>query len=580
MRVVETDILIVGAGPAGLAAAATVARYGANAITVTKFSGTANSPRAHITNQRTVEIFRDFGIEESVMAEAMPQDLMGTQVFATSFSGMELSRMMTWGAGDDRHGEYVTASPTSMCNAPQHMLEPLILQAARGFGADVRFNTELVEIRQADQHVHARVTDRTTGEEYLIRARYAVGCDGARSTVAEQIGFEVDGTMGWGDAYTVWLEADLSRYTKHRSGALFFICEPGSEIQLSAWTCVKPWTEWNPLFIRHGNGEADITEDAVMRRIRSAIGDPSIDVKIKKISGWKRNHAVVVNYRQGRVFVAGDAAHRHPPANGLGSNTSIQDAYNIGWKLALVVKGIAGDHLLDSYNAERQPVGRQVVDRANKSVKEVGEWLSAVGLKPGQTVDEALANLDELYGAGEIGAERRTAMLSGLETMNWQFNALGVELGQRYTSDAVVGDGTPFPPYDCDPELHYHRTTHPGAFLPHAWLERDGEKISTIDLARGARFSILTGVGGDAWAAAAEQVGEELGIEIVAHTVGLRQTNDDTFGHWTKLREVGDAGCILVRPDGYVGWRSKGPVEDPVDALRRTMRQILALSAA
>lgn len=571
----DTDVLVIGAGPAGLTAMAVLARYGTKAITVTKYPGTANSPRAHITNQRTVEIMRDLGIEDEVMAEAMPQDQMGQQVFATAFAGQELCRMMTWGAGVDRNAEYRAASPSQMCNAPQHMLEPLILKAGLREGAEVRFGTELVEIRQDADCVIARVRERESGREYDIRARYAIGCDGARSTVVEQIGFEIEGEMGLGDAFTVWLEADLTRYTKHRSGALFFVCEPGSEVWLSAWTCVKPWTEWNPLFLRHGLDRMESSEEAVLERVRSAIGDPSVDVKIKRISNWQINHAVAARYRRGRVFIAGDAAHRHPPANGLGSNTSIQDAYNLAWKLAFVISGKAREGLLETYNDERQPVGRQVVDRANKSVAELQPWAEALGLKPGQTTKEAWANLDELYSDSAVGAQRREALFKGIEAMNWQFNAIGVELGQRYESAAVVSDGTPFPPFVNDPELHYHPTTHPGAHLPHVWIEHGHNRVSTIDLARGGRFALLTGIGGEAWLSAAEQVGREMDVEIAGFSVGLRQPYDDVLGEWTRRREVTDHGCILVRPDGFVGWRSHDAVADPVAALRTIMGQIL-----
>lgn len=579
MSFFDTDILIIGAGPAGLTAAAVLARHGASAITITKYQGTADSPRAHITNQRTVEIMRDLGIEDAVMAEAMPQHQMGNQVFATSFAGQELCRMMTWGAGTDRKAEYEAASPSMMCNAPQHMLEPLILSVAQRHNADIRFGHELIGLRQDADAVTATVRERATGREYEIRARYAVGCDGARSTVADQIGFEIEGQMGLGDAFTVWLEADLTRYTKHRSGALFMVCEPGSEIWLSAWTCVKPWTEWNPLFLRFGLDGAESSEEAVLKRVHAAIGDPSVDVKIKKISNWQINHAVAAQYRMGRVFVAGDAAHRHPPANGLGSNTSIQDSYNLAWKLALVTQGKAGEGLLDSYNAERKPVGRQVVDRANKSVAELGPWTEAIGLRPNQTKEEAWANLNELYGDSETGAKRREALLAGLDAMNWQFNAIGVELGQRYESSAIVSDGTPFPPHDRDPELHYHPTTHPGAHLPHVWLEHDRERISTIDLARGGRFVLLTGIGGENWLSAAEQVGREMGVEIAGFSVGLGQAYNDVIGEWTRRREITDHGCLLVRPDGYIGWRSPGAVPDSADALRKVMAQILDRTA-
>jgi len=273
------------------------------------------------------------------------------------------------------------------------------------------------------------------------------------------------------------------------------------------------------------------------------------------------------------TFLAGDAAHRHPPANGLGSNTSIQDSYNLAWKLALVVSGRADAGLLDSYHAERQPVGRQVVERANRSVGEMGAWLGSLGFRPGQTEAEALALVDRLF--GPEGEAQRQALLEGLALMNGQFNAHGVELGQRYVSDAVVGDGTAFPPYGRDPELYYHPTTHPSAHLPHAWLQRGTEDVSTIDLCAYDRFTLITGIGGEAWQEAAMRVTDQTGVTITPVMVGLGQIHNDVLGSWTRMRETADHGCILIRPDRFIAWRCAGRVADPVGELGRAMRQIL-----
>ncbi len=572
MQTFETDVLVVGAGPAGLTAAALLARSGVKSLTVTKYGATADAPRAHITNQRAMEIFRDLGIEDRVMGRALPQRLMGKQVFATSFAGREICRMMTWGTGD-RHADYAAASPCEMCNAPQHVLEPILLAAARSFGADIRFDHEVVAVSQSPDNAIARVRHRRNGTEFEVRARYLVGCDGGRSFVGEQGGFEFEGQAGLGNATTVWIEADLTRFTKHRSGALFFVRNPGNRDVLSVWTCVEPWTEWSTIFFQEGLDATDLSEDSVMRRVRAAIGDPSVHIRIKKISEWQVNHVVAARYRQGRLFLSGDAAHRHPPANGLGSNTSIQDSYNLAWKLALVLSGQAHESLLDSYDAERQPVGRRVVDRANQSFAEMGPCIMALGFQPGQTEAEALAKLDRLHGPD--GEGQRQALLAALDLLNGQFNAHGVEMGQRYASAAIADDGTPFPPSERDTDRYYDPTTHPGAPLPHVWLQRGTEDVSTLDLCRYDRFTLITGIAGSAWADAAAQVSRETGVNIEPVAVGLGQVNNDVLGTWSRLREIADDGCLLVRPDRIIAWRCSRGVADPVTALREAVTKVL-----
>lgn len=575
MRRLQTDVLVIGAGPAGLTAAALLARLGVPSLTVTKYGATADTPRAHMTNQRAVEVLRDLGLERQAMEKALPLGLIGKQVFATAFAGRELGRLMTWGQGDDRRAEYDAASPCRMCNIPQHVLEPLLLDAARAFGADVRFNHEVVEVEQHGEGVVAQVRLRPSAEMVEIRARYAIGADGARSLVGERGDFTFEGTAGLANAITVWLEADLARFTAHRAGALFFVLGPGSDDVFSIWTCVEPFREWNAIFARHrGAASDDLSEARVLARVRAAIGDASVPVRIRRISEWQVHHVVAARFRDRRLFLVGDAAHRHPPANGLGSNTSIQDAYNLAWKLALVTSGRAGDGLLDTYDAERQPVGRQVVDRANRSVMEMVPFLSAVGFQPGQSEAEALALVDRLF--SPAGEPQRQALLDGLDLMNGQFNAHGVEMGQRYASAAVLDDGTPFPSDERDADLYYRPTTHPGAPLPHVWLQRGTTDVSTLDLCAYDRFTLLTGIDGAAWHDAALHVTRQTGVRIAPVAVGLGQTNNDVLGAWTRRREVGDQGCLLVRPDRIVAWRCPTAVDDPTAALAGAVRAILA----
>jgi 2,4-dichlorophenol 6-monooxygenase len=460
-----------------------------------------------------------------------------------------------------------------MCNAPQHILEPILLERARELGADVRLHHEVISVAQDDEHVTARVRPRDGGPELEVVARYAIGCDGARTVVGRDGGFELEGEAGLGDAVTVWIEADLSRYTAHRSGALFVTVTPGSEDLVSIWTCIEPWNEWSTIFIRPGLSPNDLDESVVIESVRAAIGDDEVEFSIKRVSPWKFNHVVASSYRRGRLFIAGDAAHRHPPANGLGSNTSMQDTYNLAWKLALVLQGRADEGLLDSYDAERRPVGRQVVDRANQSVREMLGWFAALGLRPDMTPEEVDARLAELYGSE--GEQQRGELLKELDVMNAQFNAHGVELGQRYRSGAVVHDGSPAPEPTRDPVLHYEPSTFPGSPLPHAWLAIGDRDVSTLDLCAYDRFTLVTGAAGQAWLDAAASISAELGIEVEGVQVSLGLAVNDVYGDWNRRREIGDGGCVLVRPDRIVAWRARGGVDDPKATLRAVLSAVL-----
>ena len=254
-------------------------------------------------------------------------------------------------------------------------------------------------------------------------------------------------------------------------------------------------------------------------------------------------------------------------------NTSIQDAYNLVWKLVLVLEGKSGSGLLDTYHTERRPEGRRVVDRSIRSIGEMLPFIEALGFRGGQTYEEAMRILDDLHGPG--GGQRRNALSAALRLLNGQFNAHGVEMGQRYESGASVDDGTSFPAHAQDPDLYYMPTTHPGVHLPHIWLERDKAPVSTLDLCAYDRFTLITGVDHQGWSDAAAKVTAELNVPIAAISVGLGQRNNDVLGGWTSSRAFAETGCLLVRPDRFVAWRSAGAATDPARTLLDVMSQIL-----
>jgi 2,4-dichlorophenol 6-monooxygenase len=581
MTDVETDVLIVGSGPAGGAAALMLSTYGVPNIVATKYARLADTPRAHITNQRTMEVLRDAGIEERVVAQATPQRLMGQTPFCTSLAGEELGRLHTWYTHPSRQADHDLASPSSMCDMPQHLMEPVLTDAAIARGTRLRYDTEYLSLTQDADGVTATVRDRLRGDEYRIRARYLIGADGGRSKVAEDIGLPMVGRMGVAGSINILFEADLSRYVAYRPSILYWVLQTGAEvggIGMGLVRCVRPWHEWLIVWGYDINGAPpDLTEQYARQVAHRLIGDESVPLTVKSSSLWTVNHLYAEKYHTGRVFCAGDAVHRHPPSNGLGSNTSIQDAYNLAWKLKLVLSGAAGPELLESYSAERAPIGRQIVNRANQSIGETGRIFQALGLLSTEDPEQMRANMAARKLPGAEPEKQRQLLREAVEFKNYEFNTHGVELNQRYRSGAVVSDGTPMPVNPRDDELYQHPTTWPGAKVPHAWLGRGTERLSTLDVGGHGRFTLLTGIGGQPWIDAADALGAALGIDISGVTIGPGGDYEDLYGDWAALREVADSGCVLLRPDNYVGFRSPSLRPDPRDALGTALRRILAI---
>lgn len=577
-----TDVFIVGSGPAGSSAALFLSTYGIDCVVASKYSNTANTPRAHITNQRTVELMRDMGIEDQIKAEEVPHSMIGETVFCTAINGEEFGRVHSWGTGPDREGEYIAASPSLNCDLPQTHFEPILVRNAMARGAVFRWKTEYVSHTQDADGVHTTVRDRLTGHTYTVHSKYLIGADGGRSQIAADLELPMDGQMGVGGSMNIHCDMDLSEYCQDRQSSLYWVLQPGAAvggIGLGLVRMVRPWNEWLVTWgydINQPPPEMD--EDKAADIVRNLVGIPDLDVKVHHWSLWTVNDTYAKQNMKGRVLCVGDAVHRHPPSNGLGSNTSIQDSYNIAWKLAMIINGRAGEELINSYQDERVPVAKQIVRRANKSITEFSHVLDALGIDPADDAEAMQAAMDVRKQPTEEGERRRQALHNALKIKNYEFNALGVEMGQRYESSAVVSDGTPWPTQETDPELHYQPTTHPGARLPHAWLSTSNPaapKVSTLDICGGGHFTVLTGTNGQDWVDAARVLSEELGIEIPAYKIGPDQDYTDTYGDWMRLREIADDGCLLVRPDNHVGYREVRLVADPTAALRDALGTIL-----
>ena len=584
MAEITTDILIIGTGPAGAATAALLSSYGIENMVVNRYRWLANTPRAHITNQRTMEVLRDLGreVEDEAYMHATEQDLMGENVFCESLAGEEIGRMKSWGKHPLSRAEHLLSSPCHMNDLPQTYMEPLLFKTACSRGTQGRMSTEYLNHEQDSDGVTSTLRDRLSGREFQIRSKYLVGADGGNSLVAEQAGLPFEGKMGVGGSMNILFRADLSKYVAHRPSVLYWIMQPGADvggIGMGLVRMVRPWNEWLIVWGYDINEPVpEVDAEFATGVARQLVGDPALEIELLSANTWTVNNMYATHMQKGRVFIMGDAAHRHPPSNGLGSNTSIQDAFNLAWKLSAVIKGQAGPGLLDSYSEERAPVAKQIVTRANQSIAEFGPIFEALGMTGGTDIDRINASMQARTGTSPEAERQRAAIRKAIEFKKYEFDAHGVEMNQRYRSCAVVADGQMEPAFELDAELHYQPTTWPGARLPHVWVfdHDSGERVSTLDLCGQGKFALFTGIGGEAWIEAAEQAAAELGIGIRCHVIGPRQTYVDHVGDWARASEVSDSGCILVRPDQHVAWRIEEMDDSPKSEIGRALASVLA----
>ena len=499
-----------------------------------------------------------------------------------TLAGEEYGRIWAWGNRPSQKGDYEQASPCTMSDLPQSYLEPVLVEEASKEGAEFRFYTEFVRFEQVSDSVVTTMRNRATGEEYNVTSKYLIGADGARSAVLQALKIPVVGRQ-LNTAFNIHIKADLTKYIQHRPGSLNWILntEAPEWSAVGNFRMVRPWTEWvvsmHPATKDNNSSQPD--HDAILRRLHQMIGDDSVDIDILSSFSWTINDQVAESWQSGRVLCIGDATHRHPPINGLGSNTCISDAFNIAWKLAYVIKGLASPTLLDTLTSERKPVGDGIVRRANDGMEAHRKLWGIIGL-------DALSRkkaTDLLKSDSQEGAQMRDRFRDAVEATEDEVQALGIQMNQIYLgSPAVVvesGDVAPdFASLNALREVKI--STYPGYHLPHVWLAANAQsaRISSLDLCCQGDFTLLTGIGGDAWLAAAKAVSELSGVGVRAYKIGFGCDYLDAYREWYRVRGVGEKGAVLVRPDHFVAWRCGDMVADPTLKLSTILQNILGMT--
>ena len=541
---VEVPVLIVGGSLVGLSTAMLLASHGVKSLVVERHSGTAIHPRAGHFNLRTLEILRSAGLEDTVRRrsqEQYPPD--GGISNVESLAGREIGIFFA-----DLNAGVAEFSPTIRLFINQDALEPILRAHAESLGAQTRYRTECTALEQDADGVTAELTRLETGARSRVRARYVVAADGNRSPARNRLGIKMRGHGVLSNSITIYFRAerDLTPLLAGRNQGVHYVANPvlrgffrldrsgnggflvvnlvgdTARPEIVAAYPEAPWA----------NVAEGITKDRALELLRAAIGVPGMPLVIEDIATWQAVADVAERYSDGRVFLAGDAVHVVPPNGGFGGNTGVHDAHNLAWKLALVLNGTAGPGLLETYDAERRPVGEFTVEQSySRYVGRVAPYLGATDAQP---------VLDDLY----------------------------LELGYRYDSPAVIAEPGGEPAAGEVPHRHPRDCTgQPGSRAPHVWLHRRGERLSALDLF-GGNFVLLAGPRGSAWQDAARAAAGRLGAGLDAYLVSDEAGElTDAGSGFCAAYGISDDGAVLVRPDGFVAWRASDATGATAEAM-------------
>ncbi len=529
----STSVVIVGGGPVGLAMGLLLHRHQIDCVIIEKTAGTTDNPKSRGCWVRTMELFRQWGIEEKVRARGLP-DGSDVFVFVENMSGHEYGRT--------RREPRLDQSPTWKCLVAQDVVEEELVAALRESPyATIVFSTECLALEQAADGVRARVRSNGDDRSWSISASYAIAADGAGSQTRRQAGIDMKGPATLAVMANDYWRADLSGIPMARDAAGFRIFPKDPNLPNATILNTNGRDRWLSVS-QVGEQKDDRAEPwsdaSVVENARAHTGIADLDVQIIHRSIWRVSRQVAETFRNGRVFLAGDAAHRFPPTGGFGLNSGVQDAHNLAWKLAFVLRGQASEKLLESYTAERLPVAESNAD------------FSMGNRHRFAYIEDACRSEDE------------DRIRFWVDDMDNHLHSIGQSLGFIYRSNAVVEDGTVAKALNS---RYYVPSDRPGGRFPHVWLD-PARKLSTLDWFD-REFVVVAGPLGDRWLEAARTVQSQLGLPLAAHKLPEVATD-------TGIR-IGLRGAVLVRPDGHVAWRMPYLPGDPAEALTAALMGIL-----
>jgi 2-polyprenyl-6-methoxyphenol hydroxylase-like FAD-dependent oxidoreductase len=530
----RVPILIAGAGPVGLSLAIELAYRGIRCLIVERSDGSVDFPTTNLANTRTCEHLRRWGIADKMRYRSgYPIDYPRNYLFVTRITGWEIARFNHPANGDrDSRSPY---SPEGRLWISKPYFDPVLHEYARSLPTvELRYHTAFESFQQDDQKVSCNIIDAKTGRDECIEAGYLVGCDGGRSDIRRALGIQYEGVFAQGMNVAVLFRSPLLEHTPHGPAVQYQIINSQINGAIAAVDGKELWR----LNIRNIK-EEQLESLNAPEKLRAALGD-NVPFELLAVRPWTGHCVVAQRYQQNRVFLAGDAAHLNWPAGGFGMNTGIGDAVDISWKLATVLQGWGGAHLLDSYTAERKPI-------AMINVNEAAEMRASFDHQT-----PFAPKIEEDSEEGTQLREKARAAIMRTRAKEFQHDSAGIELGYRYENSPIcIADDTPPPPLDHG---HYVPSTWPGSRAPHVWL-KDGR--STLDLF-GKGFVLVAFTDGptSSFTDAAQRAGVPLEV------IGM----DDKHVH-----EIYERNFVLVRPDGHVAWRGNaipGNTNEIIDMVR------------
>jgi putative polyketide hydroxylase len=518
------DVLIVGGSLTGLSEAVFLSYQGVRCMVIERHAATTVQYKFAGISPRSMEIYRSVGIDEDIRQNRTGDQKSGEIARARNLADPDVTLMgRPWADTAD-----LSSSTAETCD--QESLEPILRAHAERLGADVRFHTELLDFEQDDREVSARVRNLETGQEEVIKASYLVAADGVAGTVREKLGIGRQGPGILQHWMNVIFETDLQPYLMGEKFTACFVTDINGTFtpRGSRWLMAL---QYQP---EQGQRPEDFNEEYTAQLVRKGAGRDDVSVRLFDARKWDVMAYVADRFQEGRTFLIGDAAHVMPPTGGFGGNTGIHDAHNLAWKLAFVLRGNANGQLLESYNTERRPVTQrtsgQALSRLSAWFKDLSNHVPA----PEPIVDDLAVIFGYLYQSGAV-------------------------IPEEWSNEAFEDPRDP--------------SGRPGSRAPHLMIEREGTNVGIHDLVSKG-FIVLTGPVGHPWCDAAAQASRRFGMELPCICIGGSGDTIDLQGHFQSSYGVGEDGAVLIRPDGFIAWRSRDSATDPASVLDRVLTKL------